>query len=197
MKPVFDNNGLAIQAGDTRCFYYDQLTREYSGWSDEFINIGVSMPGNSTDIDPGDESTGEVALFINDGWERKEDHRGTTVYSTKDGAASVVDYIGEIKKGFKAIAPVTKYDKWNGETWVTDSEAQHAADVATAEREKQARINQANDYINKKQWPGKAALGRLTETEKEKYSLWLDYLDALESLDISSTQDINWPDKPE
>lgn len=197
MIPVFDNDGLAIQPGEMRCFYYDGVTGEYTGWSDEFINIGVSMPGNSTHADPGDDVVGLVAVFSNDVWERKVDYRGNPVYSTQDGAASVVDYIGEIKEGFTTIAPWTKYDKWDGEKWVTDSEAQHVADAATAEAEKQSRIDQANDYMNSKQWPGKAAMGRLKDTEKEQYNLWLDYLDALEAVDTSSAPDINWPLAPE
>lgn len=197
MKPVFDNNGLAIQSGNNRYFYYDELTGEYSGWSDEFINVGVSKPGNSTDVDPGDEVAGSIAVFSGDGWEWKADYRGDAVFSTEDGTASVVDYIGEIKKGFTAIAPGTTYDKWDGEKWVTDSEAQHTADVATAEGEKQSRSNLTNDYMNSKQWPGKAALGRLKEAEKEQYNLWLDYLDALEAVDTSSAPDINWPESPE
>ncbi|MDY8053243.1 tail fiber assembly protein, partial [Escherichia coli] len=45
MKPVFDVNGLATEPGEIRCYYYDAVTSEYMGWSDEFINIGVSMPG--------------------------------------------------------------------------------------------------------------------------------------------------------
>lgn len=197
MKPIFDDNGLAIQAGDIRCFYYGAETGGYTGWSDEYINVGVSMPGNSTDIDPGEGVPGRVAVFGGEGWSWQEDHRGDTVYSTEDGAASVVDYIGEIKEGFTAIAPGTKYDKWDGEKWVTDSEAQHKADVATAEAEKQARIDQANNYINSRQWPGKAALGRLSDAEKEQYNLWLDYLDALEAVDTSNAPDINWPESPE
>lgn len=44
MKPVFDENGLATVPGDMRCFYYDAETSEYTGWSDEYINTGVSMP---------------------------------------------------------------------------------------------------------------------------------------------------------
>ncbi|STH05040.1 tail fiber assembly protein from lambdoid prophage [Escherichia coli] len=44
MKPVFDENGLATVPGDMRCFYYDAVTSEYTGWSDEYINTGVSMP---------------------------------------------------------------------------------------------------------------------------------------------------------
>ncbi|HAI5538111.1 TPA: tail fiber assembly protein [Escherichia coli] len=197
MNPVFDNDGLAIQAGDVRCFYYDGGTGEYSGWSDEFINIGVSMPGNSTDIDPGDNSTGEVAVFSGDGWKWQEDHRGDTVYSTEEGVASVVDYIGKIKNGYTVKAPGTPYDKWDGSEWITDTDVQHAADVAAADTEKNSRIDQTNDYINSKQWPGKAALGRLKDTEKVQYNMWLDYLDALEAVDTSSVPDINWPESPE
>ncbi|MCL3989965.1 tail fiber assembly protein, partial [Escherichia coli] len=48
MTPIFDENGLATVPGDMRCFYYDAETSEYTGWSDEYINTGVSMPACST-----------------------------------------------------------------------------------------------------------------------------------------------------
>lgn len=51
--------------------------------------------------------------------------------------------------------------------------------------------------MNSKQWPGKAAIGRLKGDELEQYGLWLDYLDALEVLNISSAPDIEWPISPE
>lgn len=69
--------------------------------------------------------------------------------------------------------------------------------IAEAEREKQHRIDIANEFINSKQWPGKAAIGRLKDNELAQYNLWLDYLDALEVVDISSVPDINWPVPPE
>ncbi|MCV5591060.1 tail fiber assembly protein, partial [Escherichia coli] len=100
MKPVCDENGLATEPGEIRCYYYDIVTFEYIGWSDEYINIGVSMPGNSTDIDPGNELTGKVAVFENGGWVLKEDHRGKTVYSTTDGMPHTIDYIGPINNGY-------------------------------------------------------------------------------------------------
>ncbi|MFX4313399.1 tail fiber assembly protein [Enterobacter sp. 63] len=68
--------------------------------------------------------------------------------------------------------------------------------IAAAEREKQVRIEQANYYINSKQWPGKAVLGRLKGIELEQYNLWLDYLDVLEAVDTSSAPHIVWPTKP-
>ncbi|HED3078948.1 TPA: tail fiber assembly protein [Citrobacter amalonaticus] len=69
--------------------------------------------------------------------------------------------------------------------------------IAAAVLEKQVRTAQTNDYINDKQWPGKAAIGRLKGDELAQYNLWLDYLDALEAVDTSSAPDINWPVPPE
>ncbi|HCU2349132.1 TPA: tail fiber assembly protein, partial [Escherichia coli] len=54
-----------------------------------------------------------------------------------------------------------------------------------------------NNYMNSKQWPGKAAIGRLKDDELEQYNLWLDYLDALEMVDTSGAPDIQWPEEPD
>ncbi|EOJ5819109.1 tail fiber assembly protein, partial [Escherichia coli] len=68
--------------------------------------------------------------------------------------------------------------------------------IASAETKKQQLINQANEYINSKQWPGKASIGRLKGEELVQYNLWLDYLDALELVDTSGAPDIEWPTPP-
>ena len=68
--------------------------------------------------------------------------------------------------------------------------------IASAETKKQQLINQANDYMNSRQWVGKAAIGRLKGEELVQYNLWLDYLDALELVDTSSAPDIEWPTPP-
>ena len=68
MKPVFDTNGLATEPGELRCYYYDAVASEYMGWSDEYINVGVSMLGHSTDIEPGDGVAGKVAVFTGTNW---------------------------------------------------------------------------------------------------------------------------------
>ena len=191
MKPVFDNDGLAIQTGEIRCFYYDGITGEYTGWSDEFISIGVSMPGNSTDIDPGDESSGEVAVFTNDIWEWKADHRGTTVYSTVDGTTSTIDYIGEIKDGYTEKAPGTPYDKWDGSEWLTDADAQHAAAVVEAEA-KQSTLRSAAD--NEIEWrQDDVDAGIATEEETAALAEWKKYRVLLMRVD---TADPEWPTLP-
>ncbi|ENA0074086.1 TPA: tail fiber assembly protein [Citrobacter freundii] len=68
--------------------------------------------------------------------------------------------------------------------------------VSEAENKKRLLINEATEYINSKQWPGKAAIGRLKGDELAQYILWLDYLDALEAVDTSSVPDIKWPTPP-
>lgn len=67
--------------------------------------------------------------------------------------------------------------------------------ISAAENKKRLLINEATEYINSKQWPGKAAIGRLKGDELAQYNLWLDYLDALEAVGTSSSFDINWPEK--
>ncbi|WP_434082029.1 tail fiber assembly protein [Escherichia coli] len=155
------------------------------------------MPADSTDIDPGEGVTGKVAVFSDSGWEWQEDLRGETVYSTEDRSETTVDYIGPVHDGFTRKLPATPYDHWDGEKWITDTAAERDAHIAAAEAKKQFLIDQANVYMNNKQWPGKAAIGRLTGEELAQYNLWLDYLDELEAVDTSSAPDINWPVPPE
>ncbi|NUC52588.1 tail fiber assembly protein [Escherichia coli] len=194
MKPVFDENGLAIEAGDIRCFYYDSITSEYVGWSDEYINIGVSMPGHSTDIDPGGEVTGKVAVFGNEEWSMVDDHRGDVVYSTTDGSASTVDYIGPIREGYTSIAPLGPYQKWDGEKWVTDTDAQHAADVEAADKQKAALLVEAQETISF--WQTELQLGIISDEDKGSLISWMQYIKAIQAVDTSKAPDISWPQKP-
>ncbi|HDQ0309627.1 tail fiber assembly protein [Escherichia coli] len=196
MKPIFDENGLATEAGDIRCYYFDPDTFEYTGWSDEYINLGVSMPGNSTDIDPGEAVAGKVSLFTGTGWRLEEDHRGETVYSTADRSASTVDYIGAIKDGFTSVAPESMYDNWNGSSWVTDTSAQHAEAVSAATLHAQQLVYAAMQSISVIQL--KLQAGRtLTDTEKTKLNNVLDYIDAVNAVDTSTAPDVIWPELPE
>ncbi|MDF3827799.1 MULTISPECIES: tail fiber assembly protein [unclassified Pseudocitrobacter] len=191
MKPVFDDKGLAIQTGEIRCFYYDAVTFEYSGWSDEFINIGVSMPGDSTDIEPGEDVVGKAAVFNDAGWEYQADHRGETVYSIEDGTTSTVDYIGDIKAGFTAVAPATPYDKWNGSEWVVDDSAEQAAIVAANDVKKSQLRATADNEI---EWRQDAVdAGIATEEETAALAEWKKYRVLLMRVD---TADPEWPTPP-
>ena len=194
MKPVFDENGLATEPGDIRCYYYDAVTFEYMGWSDEYINLGVSMPGHSTDIEPGDEVAGKVAVFQNGGWVLNEDHRGETVYSTADATSSTVDYIGPVKDGYTSVAPTGPYQKWDGKKWIADTDAQHAADVKAADKQKAALLVEAQETISF--WQTELQLGIISEEDKAILIAWMQYIKAVQAVDTSKAPDIIWPEKP-
>lgn len=195
MKPVFDENGLATEQGEIRCYYYDAETFEYMGWSDEYINIGVSMPGDSTDINPGDEVAGKVAVFQSGGWVLNEDHRGETVYSTADASASTVDYIGPVKDGYTSVAPSGPYQKWDGKKWITDTDAQHAADVKAADKQKAALLVEAQETISF--WQTELQLGIISEEDKASLIGWMNYIKALKAVKTSTAPEITWPKQPE
>ncbi|EEU9229797.1 tail fiber assembly protein [Escherichia coli] len=80
--------------------------------------------------------------------------------------------------------------------WINSPPPSKEDEVLAAEMKKISLVSEANTYINTHQWPGKAAIGRLKGDELEQYNLWLDYLDALELVDISSAPDIEWPTPP-
>ncbi|HID4286372.1 TPA: tail fiber assembly protein, partial [Escherichia coli] len=137
-----------------------------------------------------------VAVFTGKGWSHEEDHRNETVYSIENGAAVTVDYIGAIKNGYVTLSPLTPYDKWDGEKWVTDSEAQHGAAVEAAEAQRQSLIDAAMASISLIQL--KLQAGRkLTQAETTRLNAVLDYIDAVTATDTSTAPDVIWPELPE
>lgn len=81
--------------------------------------------------------------------------------------------------------------------WTEAPAPSHDELIATAERLRSSMISSANAYMSERQWPGKAAIGRLKGDELAKYNLWLDYLDALYVVDTSVAPDIEWPAPPQ
>lgn len=194
MKPLFDESGLATEPGDIRCFYYDPDTGEYAGWSDEYINIGVSMPGHSTDKDPGDKAVGGVSVFTGGAWKTEEDHRGETAYSTIDSTPTTVDYIGPIRAEYTSVPPPGLYQKWDGEKWVADTDAQKAANVATANQKKVQLLTRAQAEISL--WQTELQLGIISDEDKKSLIAWMQYIKSLQAVDTSNAPDIDWPQPP-
>ncbi|MEG1112872.1 MAG: tail fiber assembly protein [Hafnia sp.] len=81
--------------------------------------------------------------------------------------------------------------------WVDAPPLTYEESVSIAATQKKMLIVQANEYMNSKQWPGKASLGRLKSDELAQYNAWLDYLDEVEAVDILTAPRMTWPDKPE
>ncbi|MDD9240843.1 tail fiber assembly protein [Enterobacter roggenkampii] len=103
-------------------------------------------------------------------------------------------YIGTTGELTLSDSKPSQWHTWNSDTneWFISTDAQ----IKLSDDEKSRLIHEGNDYINSKQWPGKAAMGRLKDAEKAQYNAWLDYLDALAVVDTSNTDDIHWPEPP-
>ncbi|EOC0421579.1 tail assembly chaperone [Cronobacter sakazakii] len=102
------------------------------------------------------------------------------------------EFMAEPPAGQMRVAGADGFPQWSNKP-----EPTHEEQTAMADLEKQSLINQANEYMNSKQWPGKAAIGRLKGDELVQYNLWLDYLDALEAVDTTEPHKIIWPESPE
>lgn len=188
---------IATVAGDITVFNYDGETREYLSSSVEYLAVGVGLPANSCTDAPGEAKAGSAICRTEDftAWEYVADHRGETVYSTETSESLIVSLPGDYQENTTTLAPATPYDMWNGSEWVTDTEAQHAADVEAAEQQKAALLLEAQATISL--WQTELQLGIISDEDKASLITWMNYIKAVQAVDTSKAPDITWPDKPE
>ena len=189
---------IATVAGDSTVYNYDGKTREYISTSTEYLAVGVGIPACSCLDAPGTHKVGYAICRSADfnSWEYVPDHRGEVVYNTETGESKEITAPGDYPENTTTIAPLTPYDKWDGEKWVTNTEAQHSAAVEAAEAQRQSLIDAAMASISLIQL--KLQAGRnLTQAEITSLNAVLDYIDAVEATDTSTVPDIEWPLPPQ
>lgn len=191
-----DSELIAIVAGDITVFNYDGETREYLSSSVEFLPVGVGIPANSCVDAPDTLKEGFTICRTEDGkaWRVVVDHRGETVYSTTTGEKVIITMPGEYPKDTTTLAPATPYDKWSGSEWETDAKAQHAADVAEAERQKNALLAEATAIIAP--LADAQAGGYIDDSDVPRLAEWQRYRYKLTKVDTSTAPDITLPPKP-
>ncbi|HGF6416631.1 TPA: tail fiber assembly protein [Escherichia coli] len=195
---TLDENGFATEAGFITVYNYNGETLEYISSSLEFLPFGVGIPAHSCLDDPGSNKAGYAICRTVDlnSWEYVPDHRGETVYSTETGESKEITAPGDYPENTTTIAPLTPYDKWDGEKWVTDPDAQHSAAVEAAEVQRQSLIDAAMTSISLIQL--KLQAGRnLTQEDTTRLNAVLDYIDAVTATDTSTAPDVIWPELPE
>lgn len=194
-KAILDKNNIATQAGNITVYNYDSITREYTSSAVEYIAVGVGIPANSTIDNPLEEKEGmAVCCKTGRGWEYVADHRGETVYSTENGEAIEITTPGDYPVGTTTIAAATPYDRWDGKKWVTDREAEHAADIEVAEQKKTSLVSAANTTIAPLQ--DAVDLDIATEEEAQLLLAWKKYRVLLNRVDTSAAHYIEWPTQP-
>ena len=197
-QAILGKDGYALNDGEIIVHNYDGETREYISTSTEYLAVGVGIPACSCLDAPGTHKAGYAICRSVDlnSWEYVPDHRGEVVYSTETGDTKEITVPGDYPENTTTIAPLTPYDKWDGEKWVTDTEAQHGAAVEAAEAQRQSLIDAAMASISLIQL--KLQAGRkLTQAETTRLNAVLDYIDAVTATDISTAPDVIWPELPE
>lgn len=194
IKAQLNKDYIAISAGTIIVFNYDGNTREYISSTEEYLAVGVGIPAHSCADAPGVAQKGFTQCRTANltSWEYIADHRNETVFNIKTGEKITITEPGDYPEGTTTLEPTTQYDTWNGDKWVTDTQAQLAANHQIAEQKKQQLIDNAMQSISVLQL--KLHAGRtLTDAEKTKLNTTLDYIDAISATNITTAPDINWP----
>jgi len=193
-KVTLDKNGLAKSAGTITVYNFDALTGEFTGSSNEFLAQGVGLPANACITAPPDAEAGHVMLYRDGSWLAVADHRGKTVYSVADGAAVLINALGDYPTDTTLLKPATAWDKWDGTNWVKDAEAEREAKIIAVEKERSTRIAEANSVSAA--WQAQLLLGIITEDDKERLTAWMAYAQKIQRVDVLSKTFITWPDRP-
>lgn len=193
IKAVFDSNLIATQAGTVQVFHFDMTSREFIGIEEVYIHVGVGLPAFSCLEEPPVQSEYQVAIRSEDNasWSVTDDYRGITVYDIQTLASKVITEPGPIPDSVTTSAPSTSYDKWDGSAWVTDADAQHAADVAVADLQKKAAIAQMTADISILQ--DAVSLNMATDEEKERLVRLQANRVMFNRVDTSLAPNIVWP----
>lgn len=197
-KAVLNSELITTKAGNITVYNFDAETKEYLSTSTEYLAVGVGIPAYSCLDAPCTHKAGYAICRTVDlnSWEYVPDHRGEIIYSTETGESKEITSLGDYPENTTTIAPLTPYDKWDGEKWVTDTEAQYSAAVDAAEIQRQSLIDAAMTSISLIQL--KLRAGRnLTQAETTRLNAVLDYIDAVTATDTSTAPDVIWPELPE
>lgn len=193
----FDDNGLATVAGWATVYLCNPTTREYARASLDNVPFGGSVVADAYLDKPEIPTKSGIAIIRSEdekSWIHVADYRGTTAYDTKTRQQIEIDFIGDLPETLTLLEPKTKFDRWNGKKWVTDTEAQKAMLVEQAEQGKTQRLEEAEQNILMLE--RKVRLGMATDEETELLRQWEIYSIKVSDVDTSIAPDIEWPEKP-
>ena len=184
---------MSAEAQTIRVFNLLDGSNEFIGESDAYIPPHTGLPANSTDIAPPDIPAGYAAVFNADEmkWHLIEDHRGKTVYETKTGAAIYISELGALPPDVTTISPTGNYQKWNGNAWVDDVDAERVALINEAESQKKELLRHASEIIATLQ--DAVDLDMATDEEKLRLNEWKKYRVLLNRIRPENAPDIEWP----
>lgn len=197
MRAVLAAEGLASRAGWLRVYHADTVTREYDGYSEEYLMLGTGIPAHSYADGPSQSvAEGQTLRRSSDGlrWELIPDLRGRTVYDTQTRQPQVVSELGPLPTSLTLLLPASEFDCWNGVQWVTDIAAHQASLAQSARQERDTRRQVAHDRIRELTYAQELEMA--TEQEIRALKDWKIYLVQLSHIDPTHAPDIDWPTIP-
>ncbi|HAT7514564.1 TPA: tail fiber assembly protein [Kluyvera ascorbata] len=194
MTGLFDGNGNATETHTVTVSGFEPGTGEHIATYEVRILVGTGIPGYSTMTLAPAADDGYAVCWNGSVWGQVEDLRGKTAYKKSDLTTETVRTLGPLDDAYTLQAPATPYDKWNGSEWVTDADAQHAADVAAAVQKKNSLRSTADAEIS---WLQDAVdAGIATNEETTLLAAWKDYRVQLMRIKTDAAPDIEWPTTP-
>lgn len=192
MANLFDKNGNATETHVVTVSGFDSATGELMNTYDVRILAGTGIPRFSTLTLAPAADEGHAVCWNGSEWKQVIDLRGATAYEKATGEPTTVKNLGPLSEELTISAPSTPYDKWDGETWVTDAAAAQAAAKAEAEFQRSLLLNTANAEIA---WRQDAVdVGESTEDETAALTTWKKYRIQLMRVDLTKPE---WPQPPE
>lgn len=177
--------------------FQDKTGQNYYGPLGQMLYIDTAyftLPDGCTFTAPPESRAGYVTHWNGDAWEYVEDHRNQTAYRKDNGASVIVNEVGPLDESLTFDAPSTPYDEWVDGKWVTNTDTQKEALVASANAKKNALRDEADSHVGV--LSSAVKLGLATEEEKAQLEAWERYNVALMRVDTNTAPDIVWPEKP-
>jgi hypothetical protein len=193
---TFGTDGFAISAGWVM-IYTATPDREYFRAWREYVAVGTTLPAMAyVDAPELPTESGKAVRRTTDGkaWEIVPDYRGQTAYSTDTGQPETVTEMGYLSPTLTLLAPRTSYDKWEDMQWVTDKDAQHAAEVSAADVKLKQLQDETDEVIERFKRAVKYDMA--TDEEAALLEAWERYSVLLGRVNTADAPDINWPVKP-
>lgn len=171
-------------------------TNEFIGQGDAFIPAFTGLPAHCTTVKPPESKDGFIFIFDtkNGKWEEVEDHRGEIVFDTETGSQIEITEPGGYPVRTTTIAPENAWQKWDGISWVDDTDAERNAFIEEAQNKKIAQLKLANEAIETLQ--DAVDFDMATDDENESLVAWKKYRVLLSRVKPTDVPDIEWPESP-
>lgn len=165
--------------------YWDQR-------GNQFVMMELAaLPEWAVTVAPPAAEPGHAVLHTGDGWQQIEDRSGQTYYTADGRPQAVPDPYFILPPDCTFTPPPTPWDQWDGEQWVTNTEAQQRAAVEQAAQIRQQLRQQADQQIELLNDAAEAGISE--EGDDQRLASWRKYRVLLSRVDLERPL---WPALP-